>query len=212
MSAIIAACQCGSILPEVSFCEEHHTYSRNGKKLTSVTSLIRQCWPEKKVFDGAKPEVLDHARERGTRIDRYFSEYIRTGGYVQLPHDEWDEVHVGVKALRDWWKGERLDKTAAKAQVIVADNDVAGMADLVCAPTVIDIKVVHTLDPTYDIQVGGYGDLHGSITEGFLIHCKIDARELTAKVKVVPVDMKQAVTDWRAMRDVWVMAQRRLKK
>lgn len=189
----------------VYYCPACHLYQRNGSKLDSVTSIIRACWPIKKNFEDANQDVLEHARERGVRIDRYFTEYLRTGE-TRIQVGEWQEVKVGLLAVIDWWRTEVRDD--AQAQVILADDSVAGTADIVYKGTVVDLKCVSALDPSYEVQVGGYAQLKGDIEQGLLLHCKIDARAMTAKVKPVEVNLKQAVEDWRLIRSVWEIGKR----
>lgn len=217
--AVASACVCGSIGADpsvVRFCDAdgHHKYWRGDQRLTSVSKVISAVWPVKKDFESAPPEVLAHARERGIRVDRYFSEWLRTGR-VRIVAPEWREVIAGVEAVIGWWQSEGIRD--ARPQVILAGEQEAGTADVLAPLMVAELKCVSALEPTYDIQVGAYVDFLQrtnlqSIDEGFILHCKIDAKTLTAKVKAVPVDLQRAVWDWRCLRDVWRVAQRRAPK
>lgn len=210
-------CSCESIgRSDLRMCPDHHRYWRGDKELTSVSKIIRSCWPVKKNFEDVPPEILEHARERGVRIDAYFTKYVDTGR-VRIAAGEWREVVVGLQAVIDWYDARvhslREVGFIAETQVMLADDTVAGTTDLLFHPLgqIYDLKCVSALDPTYDIQIGAYADMHGGISEGYLIQCKIDAKNLQARVTCMPVDIKQAVCDWRHMKQVWLAAQRRVK-
>ncbi len=209
--AVCACDNCGVDSTIVRYCPDHHRYWRGATKLTSVSRIIRECWPIRKNFEDAPADVLEHARERGHRIDKYFSEYLRHGR-GRMPAGEWIEVRVGVLALVDWWKSEGIG--AAQAQVTVANASEAGTADAIAGHVVLELKCVSALEPTYDLQVGAYADLEGTgaLREGVLLHCKIDATAGRARVRAVPVALRQAVDDWRCLRDVWRIAERRNPK
>src|SRR6266705_3303148 len=100
------------------------------------------------------------------------------------------------------WKMDGI--AGAAAQVILAGKSEAGTADIVAGRAVLDLKCVAALEPTYDLQIGAYADLEGSgaLDQGILVHCKIDVPNGKARVKAVPVALRQAIEDWRALRDV----------
>lgn len=214
MSAIIeATCTCQTIGADpavVRFAECHHRYFRGDKRLESVTSVIRQVWPIKKNFEDADPWVLEHARDRGVRVDGYFSEYLRSGN-VRIQAGEWREVVERTKAVVEWW--DKDWKEPVTPQVILADNEIAGTADIVGdIGFIADLKNVSALDATYWIQVGAYADLFEKqfghpAQRGALIHVT-QPKDKPVSVKFVEVELKQAVADWRVCREMWAMVQR----
>ena len=214
MSAIeVAACTCQTIGADpnvVVFHECHHKYKRGDKELVSVTKVIREAWPIKKNFEAADPAVLEHARDRGVRVDAYFSEYLRSGS-VRIVAGEWQEVVGRVKAVIEWWKG--FKEPTARPQVILADDEVAGACDWIAGSGFIyDMKNVSALDPTYWIQVGAYADLYATQEKepcvgGALVHVS-QPKDKPVSVQAVKVDLKQAIADWRTLRATWSMVNR----
>lgn len=221
MSAVAeTACSCQSIGADpavVRFCEPCHRYWRGDKKLASVSSVIREMWPFKKNFDGADPAVLEHARERGSRVDAYLSEYIRSGR-VRIVAGEWREVVDRTQAVIQWWRGQQHDGAfKATPQQVLADDDIAGTADIVSSwGFIMDLKNVSALDPTYWLQIGAYAHLYRAqygeaARGGALIHVT-QPKDRPVSVKLVEVDIQECENDWLCLRAAWSMANRRCGK
>lgn len=208
MSAI-AVCQCGSIgASGVRLCVDHHRYWNGDKELTSVSRIIRDTWPLKKSFEAADPAVLEHARERGIRVDTYFQEYLTTG-MVRIKSGEWKEVVDRLMSLRIWWENQHVEDVAT--QMILHNDEYAGTPDFVTTDSDIwDLKNVYSLDTTYWLQMGAYASLHiethGHIGRLGLIH--VNPR-LTNGIQFVPVDLDEALHDWQITVDMWRMVKRR---
>lgn len=212
-AAPILACTCQTIgAPAgVRLCEEHHRYWNADKQLQSVTRIIRETWPLKKEFEKADPEVLEHARERGIRVDKYVSAFV-TGGGVRIPAGEWQEVVELVQKFVPWWLETAIPpgKGKAKAQVLLHDDEIAGTCDIVQEHFILDLKTVYNLDPTYALQLGAYAELYektfGVEPAGVgLIHLT----KRHAKPQWVPMDLAECRRDWLTLRSTWAMVQRR---
>jgi hypothetical protein len=212
VSTVTATCSCGSIGREdLRLCADHHRYWRGDKELVSVTKIIKSMWPAKPGFSSAPPDVLEHARERGIRVDRYFSEYLRDGS-VRITAGEWEEVRALLKSLTDWWPDNiRTTSRPPQAQVILADGRVAGTPDIIWDGRISDLKTTYDIESTYPIQLGAYADLFEE-TYGIepaslaIIHVNKRFRE----PKCIPLDVKECRNDWRILRDAWFMVQRRM--
>ncbi len=193
-------CCCESIgaPPEIRFCADHHRYFLGDKKLASVSRVIRECWPIKKSFEYADPAVLEHARERGIRVDRYFEQYLKTGS-IRIPNGEWMDVIELIQGLIKWWDAKGLP--TPKTQQIVHDHEIAGTVDLLWSDRIIDLKCVSALDPTYKLQLGAYAEIAGVQSIG-VIHANAKG------VKLVEFDFFKCALDWNTLRDMWSMVNR----
>ena len=206
-TAVAVACVCGSIgASGIRLCPEHHKYYLGDKELASVSRVIRETWPIKKSFEYADPVVLEHARERGVRIDHYAAEYVKTGK-VRILAGEWREVVERVQMFAEWW---RRRETKAATQVIFHDDEVAGTADfLTTNGDIWDLKCVSAIDPTYFLQLGAYADLcekqHGTAGNLAFIHLPKEGPRFIA------ADLQQCRDDWRTLRQMYLMVKRRSK-
>ncbi len=196
------SCCCASIgaPPEIRFCADHHRYFLGDKELASVSRVIRECWPIKKSFEYADPAVLEHARERGIRVDRYFEQYLKTGS-IRIPNGEWMDVIELTQGLVKWWNMQTFP--SVRTQVIVHDNDVAGTVDLLFPDRVVDLKCVSAIDPTYALQLGAYTDLAGLGANPGMIHAN------SKGIKLIEFNVLQCVEDWRTCKAMWQMVNRR---
>lgn len=197
----------------VVFDPVDHSYMDGERKLHSVTSIIRECYPIAKNFDGADPAVLENARVRGVAVDTYFTEYLKTGA-VTIPVGETEDVKERIVAVVEWWESEK--RCAAEPQMLLTDGEIAGTCDWMLAETgqIWDMKNVSKLDSSYPIQVAAYCQLfeaqyglqaHG----GSLLHVSRISGKV--RVKAVPIDMEQAMNDWFTIRRYWKLKQRLTK-
>ncbi len=197
------SCTCGSIgnTDGVRFCAPCHAYWLNDRRLTSVTAVIKAVWPLRKSFEYADPTVLEHARERGIRVDRYFEHYLKYGT-VLIPNGEWMDVIELTQGVIKWWNAQTFP--APRTQVIVHDNEVAGMVDLLFPDHVVDLKCVSAIDPTYALQLGAYTDLAGlGAANPGVIHAN------SKGIKLIEFNVLQCVEDWRICKAMWQMVNRR---
>jgi hypothetical protein len=212
VSTVTATCSCGSIGREdLRLCADHHRYWRGDKELVSVTKIIKSMWPIKPGFSSAPPDVLEHARERGIRVDRYFSEYLAQGS-VRIRAGEWEEVETLIKSLTNWWSEEfHRGPGDTQSQVLLADDSIAGTADVVCCGCIIDLKTTYDIEPFYALQVGAYADLfeatYGCEAEVIGI---VHATKRFRQPNYIDLDIDECVKDWRILRDAWFMVQRRM--
>lgn len=195
----------------VTFHECHHVYKRGDKELDSVTRVIKACFPVKPSYFDAQPDVLENARERGIAVDRLVTAYLR-GTLTAIPagtRQDATTLFFKVKAWLDSWECKGVP------QVIVADEDIAGTADIVTTEGGIwDLKTTYNVsEPTYELQLGLYALLFkaqfGELPSRIGI---IHLTERFAAPRIVPLDVKQCVQDAAMIRDVWLMAQRRTRK
>lgn len=213
MSAVQqAVCTCGSIGADpkaVTFCAEHHRYRRGDKELVSVTKVLGACWPVKPDYSAAPPEVLENARERGVIVDSLVSPYVE-GRLAKIPAGtRTDAVELFWK-FKEWWDAQRHQPQSVRSQVIVADDNVAGQADIVPPESIYDLKTTYAIEPKYALQLGAYADL-AETTLGarpeYLGIIHLTARQ---PVKLIRLNVDECVRDWRMLRAVWMMAQVRI--
>ncbi len=208
IEAIEAECKCSVWAKDddqIRFCAAHHQYFLGAKNLPSVTTIIRQCWPVKKNFEAADPAVLVHSRERGIRVDQYISEFVATGN-VRIPKGEWREVVELVQKFVSWWQ-----PTIAASQVILHDGEFAGTCDLLIPGdrSIWDIKCVWELDISYELQLGLYGLLYESLyKEPPLALGLIHLTKRYNEPRIVPLDVKQVMTNAATLVDMWRLVKR----
>ena len=195
------ACICSSIgaPQEIRFCREHHAYRFGDQELTSVSKVIRKVLPTDYSMVG--PAVLENARIRGERVDLHFMTYLSTGN-VTIPPGERSDVVERLGRLIDWWDKSGL--TAIGTQMIVFSklDGIAGMLDITVdtregKTTVVDLKCVSALQPSYKLQLGAYLN-YGGADECAIIHVTKD------KVRWVDYDAVKCRTSWNKCKD-WYM-------
>lgn len=215
--AVASDCVCGSIgRTDLRLCKVDHRYWRGDKELTSVSRVLRSTWPIAPDFSKADPAVLDRARDRGILVDHLFSAYV-TGGRLYIPagtrnDDEFlDESKALFSKLCKWW--DRQMMTTATPQVMLADDEIAGTCDLLTADGwVYDLKCTYNIEPTYPLQLGAYAELHqaqfGTVPNIGIIHVS----KRFPEPKVITLNVVECLADWRAVRSMWRVVQRRASK
>lgn len=205
-------CLCGSIgnTDGLRLCSLCHRYWRNDKKLISVSRVIKTCWPLKPDFSKAPPEKLENARDRGTVVDGLFSAYV---------NDELDCIPRGTREdavalfhkIRRWWDDHVHHEY--KAQVLLADDVIAGTCDVVSDDWVYDLKTTYNIEPTYPLQVAAYAQLYFATfarpVKGVGI---IHLTERFPAPKIIKIDLDEALQDWLTIRQMFELVQRRAKK
>ncbi len=167
-------------------CVSHHRYFLGDQELVSVSKVIRTVLPTD--YSGIMPEVLEHARGRGERVDRYFCEYLRTGTLTIAP-GEWADVVSRLSLLIRWFDKSGMTVESIQETVHSKQDGVAGTMDL-RAGGVVDVKVVSELQPSYALQLGAYAE-YGQEDGAGIIH-------VTAKdCRFVPYDVNQCKAWWR---------------
>lgn len=212
---MVEGCSCNSIgapASTVRFCDidGHHKYWKGDRELVSVTKVLRSVWPIKPDFHDALPGVIENARHRGSIVDYLFSEYI-TDRLTEIPAGvRQDAVELFLKA-KAWWDGRHI---FAESQVILADENIAGMCDVLADDEFIyDLKCTYDVEPMYPIQLAAYADLYFAtrkrpVKKLAIIHVTKRLR----KPEIIPVDMATTLPDWMLVKDTWLMAQRRCSK
>lgn len=206
-------CYCGTIgaSSDVRFCQDCHRYWKGDKELLSVTKILKTTWPFKPDFSKADPAVLENARDRGSVVDSLFSQYV-AGQLQRIPAGtRRDAVDLFFK-LKTWWDKE-YGEVHGQSQVILHDDDVAGMCDVLSPDErILDVKATYDIEAMYQLQLGAYAQLHFS---RFQKPAKsIGILHVTKRFpepKLVKIDMANAMQDWLLLRDTYFMAQRRTK-
>ncbi len=192
---------------QVRQCPEHHRYWRGPKELVSVTKVLKNTWPIKPDFSQARPEVLENARDRGVVVDDLFSRYVN-GALDRIPAGtRQDAVQLFFK-LRRWWDGRKHEEP--KAQVMLADDDLAGTCDVLDGDSMYDVKATYNIEKIYPIQLGGYAQLHFAsfqrpIKKLGIIH----VTERYPEPKIIAVDMAEALQDWMILRQMHELVMKR---
>ena len=204
------SCGCETIgASGVRFCDEHHRYWRGDAELASVTRVVKEAWPYKPDFSAADPEVLENARGRGVEVDRLFCQWLE-GKLPSIPAGtREDSKDLFMKLLR-WWPTSKLERTCVATQVLLADAEIAGTADIV-GEGIAELKTVSAIEPTYRLQLGGYCHLyevqHGKLPKWCgIIHVNKSLRE----PKWIPFEPEVVVAEFFTVLEMWRLV-RRLK-
>lgn len=195
------------ITEEVKLTVDGHIYQIGDRKLTSVTSVIRQVWPTTPEFSAAPEAVIENARERGCEVDEIFSKWLNDEFAEEIPTGyRQDSTDLAAKLI-DWWIRQRFTTVGVKAQEILHDADIAGCADIVIAPpagAVYDNKTTYDIEPTYRIQVGGYCELYEAKygeppARAGIIHNTKRFKE----PKLIDLDVAKVTAEWKTVRRFW---------
>ncbi len=200
-------------------CEEHHKYWLGDKQLASVSSVLR-VWPQETCSGCGWPmfsehmagclvkEKVEHAKERGIRVDRYCQEFVRMGK-VAIPAGERSEV-VGLTEKAVAWFQKAKNGNPVEAQVIVHDEEIAGTLDFRIVDRLTDLKCTYDAGGmTHRLQLGAYAQLClyslGSIPEDVGI---LHVTERYKQAKWIPFDVDECIRDWKTVRAMWELTQR----
>lgn len=194
----------------VRFYECCHSYYRGDRRLTSVTSVLKSTWPEKPDFSAAPDGVIESARERGTEVDALFSAWL-AGTLDAIPAGTREDSKDLLLKLIPWW--QETDYREARAQIVLADDEIAGTADIVTESAVFDLKTTYNLEPTYRLQVGGYCHLYeaeyGELPETCGI---IHLTKRFPEPKCIVYDPVTVVSEFRVVLTMWRLTQRLTRK
>ncbi len=193
----------------VVFDPEKHTYHRGLVRLESVTRVIRETWPIKPSWDQVDPAVIENARDRGIVVDELFSAWLN-GTLDRIPAGTREDARDRFLALTEWWS-----HGTAKAQVILADDEIAGQADIVLPTAIYDLKNTAQIESTYSLQLGAYADLyekeHGRLPDALGVIHVTHPKGKSVSIKVIHFDVAIAVSEWRLLRQFWTLVKRKTK-
>jgi hypothetical protein len=196
------ACTCESPDKTLRLCAACHRYWMDGRELVSVSRVIEAVYP-KKSFDGADPAVIENARERGSRVDAYMSEYLRTGN-VTTAEDERPDVRERLDILIGWFD-VNIGAVHVDCQQIVTDGNVAGMPDFGFTwngvRRLIDLKCTSAPEKAWALQLGAYATLAETTEPGYSVGvCEvlhISPKRYKSGVKLIQYDPMIVRRQWR---------------
>lgn len=198
-----------SAIEPVTFDAETHTYRRGLQTLASVSSVIRETWPVKPSWDQVDPAVIANARDRGIEVDTLFSAWIN-GTLSEIPVGTREDAKDRFLALMEWWP-----RHPATAQVLLADDEIAGQSDLIYSGHIRDLKNTAAIESTYSLQLGGYAALyeaqHGRLPESLGVIHVTQPKGKPVQIREVLFDVSVAVSEWRLLREMWRLVRRKSK-
>lgn len=186
----IVACTCGSVGNKngIRFCAKCHRYWNDDTELASVSSVIRDIYP-KHSWDKADPAKVAHAKERGIRVDRYLTEYLSTGRVTMNP-GEWREVQDRFDMVTEWCEKNLRGRVESQVIVYSTRDGVAGTADIRISDTIIDLKNTWSIEKSYALQMGAYGE-YGDAANLHVLQVKQEG------IRLVPFDRDYCTLLWR---------------
>ncbi len=135
-----------------------HVYTLSGKPLVSVSrvidALVKKSWSDA----GVDPERLRKAAERGSLVEQYATELMKTG-HVTITTDN-DEVLDRLAIFEKWWL--RHNPTLIDAQRIVWSevDGIAGTLDWILNINgqvyLVDCKCTVRPERAWLLQIGAY--------------------------------------------------------
>lgn len=138
---------------ELKFIEETHEYFLDGKRLPSVTEIMKFITDRK--YDGVTESILDIAKEKGTAVHMSCEVYNKTG-YVGI-----DEEYAGyLDAYMKWIKDNNIDRTKIESEIMTYNKILkyAGTVDMIYdKQIIIDLKTCSECDTkTTAVQISAY--------------------------------------------------------
>lgn len=195
--------------PEITFDAERHIYRCGLQEYTSVTRILRTCFPVKKSWDGVDPAVIANARERGSEVDQAITQLIRTGT-VTLPPNHRKDTEDRFRMFFQWFQQFDDKLTLVDAQVILADheNGIAGQADLVLIDTlgdkparIWDVKTTAQIEHEYKWQLGGYASMYRKM---FNLDCEVGVIHIPKDgLRLKTFDTEDCIRKWGNLVAVW---------
>lgn len=161
----------------IEFNAETHEYFLDGRKLISVTQLMRKHGLSP-TYDGVPSEALKRKAEYGTLVHKEIEDWINTGegGFT-----------VEVAEFAEYVLRHRVGIVAS--ETILHNDIVAGTADLILADGIIaDIKTTATLHrEAVSWQLSIYAALCGEpITRGQAYHFSADGTLTVVDIPLKP--------------------------
>lgn len=208
MSTAISLCECETIgaPQQIRFCRDHHRYWFGDRRLASFSHVLNTVYPQKREeLEKLDPEVLEHARERGIRVDRYACEYVTTGR-VEIPAGEWQEVLDRLGIFVEWF--EKTKPIVRGVQQIVHDLDdgIAATKDfdfvLAGTPVIVDLKNTYSPDWTWKAQLGCHGRYSKNGADLYALHINPKLYTKTG-YKLIPYSPEECMGIFDAARSWW---------
>jgi hypothetical protein len=107
----------------VDFDEATHTYTVDGKKMTSVSNIIR--FLQREMYDDIDEGVLNIAADRGTRVHEACEQLYKTG---QAEYD--DDTSPYIDAFAKFLSEHECDFTDIEERLADVELGIAGTPDL----------------------------------------------------------------------------------
>jgi len=166
----------------IEFREDTHEYFKDGKKLISVTQLMRKHGLAPS-YDSVPEAVLKAKAERGTLIHKEIEDYLKHGD-IGFTNEMW--------AFREYIECELDGNRPIASEQIVYNDVVAGTVDLVFNDgTIADIKTTATLHKeAISWQLSIYAYLWGLIFEQTPSKGKAYHFNAEGLLKVVDIPLK----------------------
>ncbi len=146
---------------------------------------------------------IEHAKHRGIRVDRYATEFLRTGKCV-VKAGEWTEVVNLLKKLIPW-----LEKKKFTPQVILHDEAIAGTCDFLAADAIADLKCTYDVSFRHCLQLGAYADLSSHSLHR--LPGRLEIIHVTERFKepqIIQYDVAECVNNWRTVKAMWALHRR----
>lgn len=171
----------------IEFREDTHEYFLDGRKLISVTQLMRKHGLAPS-YDAVPSEVLRAKAERGTLIHKEIEDYIKRKEFGFTSE---------LEAFVDYIK--KHDVTPLASEFIVYNDLVAGTVDMLSEDCLFDLiisdfKTTATLHKeAVSWQLSIYAYLHGNATGNWATKAKAYHFQTDGTLKVVDIPLKPMV-------------------
>ena len=157
-------------------------------RVTEILSLYNN-------FDAIRPEVLQHAADRGTSVHNYCA-CIARDEYFPDPDEE---ASPYIQSFREWFE-KMVDKVELVEKRLYNDDlMLTGAIDLVCTirgsstPVVVDIKTPQAKSRSWNLQLAAYRYLYGENEDPRRIALQLQKTGKIAKI----VEYRDHERDWK---------------
>lgn len=204
---------CCIIQGEIRYCETDHSYIHipSGQKLTSVTTVVKRICSDKS-WDGVDPATVEHARQRGSAVDKYMEQYVRDRRLTLVR--EASDVVERVKIAHKVWESLFGGGMAETQKVVFNLSDgIAGRMDFWIENQIVaDLKCTYYSEFDWVLQIGAYGE-YADAKQGGVIH--ISPKVYSDGGRWLNYDMekcreywRQAVAWWKTTEEIRLFAKK----
>jgi hypothetical protein len=199
---MIDVCTCVTFEDDkaIRMCVPHHKYYLANQELASVSSVVDAVYRK---YQGVTPAVLEHARIRGVKVDKYLQTYVATGD-VTTEVGEWVEVLQRLEQAIGWWDKNVNGEAVSVQKILYSErNGIAGTPDFLIGDMILDLKTTSRVEKWFAIQIGAYTEM-ADASRSAILH-------VTEKAcKLVPYDAEDVRQIWQQARS-WYACVKRLE-
>ncbi len=217
---VVDSCNCVTFdtVEAIRFCKEHHRYFYGKRQLTSFSRMLETVYPIKReeleAVKLARPGLIEHAAERGSRVNAYADQYVLMGS-VELPTGEWQDVADRVECFVNWFDKAKPEVLGVQQIVYDLEDGVAATKDYdlrfdgtTGTSVICDMKCTANPDWTWKLQLGCHQVYTLRGLPVMVLHINPDKYAKIGGVKLLSYDWHECMTMFDAARQWWRQIQK----